>query len=64
MPTHEMFSTLRVPLKLRFELKRLAAEREQPMYQVLEDLVRHAKEERRETRGREKPHANSARATT
>ena len=59
MQTREEFSTIRVPLTLRFQLKRLAAEREQPMYQVLEDLIQHASAERRET-GKSMPHANTA----
>ena len=40
MKEKESFSTVRVPKSLRVNLKRLSAEREEPMYLVLEDLVR------------------------
>lgn len=45
MHEKEAFSTVRVPRALRLQLKRMAAAREQPMYEVLEDLIDQAARE-------------------
>ncbi len=42
MQDKEIFSTIRVPRKLRLQLKRIAADREQSMYEVLEDVLSEA----------------------
>jgi len=56
MVSKELFSTIREPVQLRWELKRLAAKRQQPMYEVFKDLMRQAQEEIRESPGKNIPH--------